>query len=314
MRNATWQPYAALVVGLFATSLSSIFIRLAQQQGAGSLVISMWRCGLAALVLTPFVLSRYRKELAKLEWREILLAVMSGVMLAAHFASWITSLEYTSILTSTTLVNTNPLMVAFLSPFLLRERLSRTTFLAILGAVEGGILISASGGTGAAAKQNAPLLGAGLALIGAAAVAGYFMIGRKLRASIPVMLYIWLTYGVAALTLLVVVLFSGQRITGLTDQAYFWMSLTGLVPQLIGHSLFNYALGFLSAALVSTTVLGEPIFSTILAILFISGTETPSAWQAFGSLMILTALFFASREEARAHRIRMASCAASANK
>ncbi len=299
--SPTWQPFAALAVGLVAVSLSSIFARFAQEEKAGSLVISMWRCALAALVLTPLVLMRYRASLAALKPAQLGLGVVSGIFLALHFATWITSLEYSSVLTSTTLVNTHPLMVALLTPILLKERLSRTTFGAIVVAFLGVTLISVAGSAGAAVKQDAPLLGVVLALLGAITVAGYFMAGRRLRASIPVIPYIWFTYTVAALILIVAVLISGQPVTGLSTRAYFWMSLTGLVPQLIGHSSFNYALGYLSAAIVSMTPLGEPIISTGLAILFISGTEMPNGWQFVGSAIVLVALVVASREEARAH-------------
>ena len=293
----SWKPYAALVVGLVAVSSSSTLIRFAQQENAPSLVIAMWRVALATLVLTPLVLGGYRPTLMSLPRSAFGLAMLSGVFLALHFASWITSLEYTSVLTSVTLVTTNPLIVALATPFLLREQLSRVTLGAILLAMCGGVIISAMGDAGTATNQSAPLLGAGLAVVGSFAVAGYYIIGRRLRATIPVLPYIWLTYGAAAVALAVLVGLSGLPVGGLPGNAYVWMTLTGLIPQLIGHSLFNYALGYLSAAFVSLTVLGEPIFSTILAVVFLA--ERPLPPQLIGSAAILLALFIASREEAR---------------
>lgn len=295
--SARWRPFAALPIGLIAVSFASTLVRLSQGEGAPSLVIAMWRVVFAALALTPLVLARHRATLAALKGWQVALAALSGVFLALHFATWITSLEYVSVLTSVTLVTTNSLIVAVATPFLLRERLSRVTLFAIVIAFCGGLIISAAGDAGTAARQDAPLLGAGLAVAGAFAVAGYYLIGRRLRATLPVLPYIWLTYGSAGAVLAVLVAVNHLPVAGLAPDAYLWMTLTGLIPQLIGHSSFNYALGYLSAAFVSLTVLAEPIISTILAV-FLLG-ERPIIVQFAGSALILVALYIATREEAR---------------
>jgi len=299
----SYRPYLALVVGVLAASSASVFIRYAQVAGASSLVIALWRVALATLILTPFVLARHRPTLLNLKAGQIGLAVLAGVFLALHFASWITSLEYTSVLISVTLVTTNPLVVAFVSPFLLREKLTRVTIGAIVLAIIGGVIISATGDVGAAPKQDSALIGIGLALIGSLTVAAYFIIGRRLRATLPLLPYIWLTYGATALTLLAMVILNRLPITGLGGDAYLWMSLTALFPQLVGHSLLNYALGFLSASFVSLSVLGEPIFSTLFAA-FPPISETPKVIQIVGSAVILIALVIASREETRKETAR----------
>jgi drug/metabolite transporter (DMT)-like permease len=311
VKNTAWRPYIALAVGLLAVSSSSTIIRFAQQANAPSLVIAMWRVTLASLVLTPFVLTRYRANLQRLSRGQIGLAMLSGLFLGIHFASWISSLEYTSVMISVTLVSTNPILVALVSPLFLRDRLSRLTFVAILLAIAGGVVLSAAGNAGSA-RTPAPLLGAFLALVGSGAVAVYYMIGRRLRHSIPVLPYIWVTYGAAAFVLIGLVLASKQPVGGLPGDAYFWMTLTGLVPQLIGHSSYNFALGHLSAAYVSLTVLGEPVFSTLLAALFLAEPlkdplRDPS--QLLGGALILVALFVASREEARLTRLRLLAAA-----
>ncbi|MFN8420814.1 MAG: DMT family transporter [Anaerolineae bacterium] len=209
-RPPAWQPYFILACGLLATSAAAILIRFAQNDGAPSLVISAWRLGLATLVLTPIVLLRHRTEIAQLNRQQILLAALAGIMLVIHFASWITSLEYTSVLISVVLVTTNPLFVALLSPLLLRERISAFTLVAVFLAMIGGIVITAAGDAGSAPKQDQPLLGAALAMLGSISVALYFIIGRRLRATITIIPYIWLTYGAGAIGLILLMLISGQ--------------------------------------------------------------------------------------------------------
>ncbi|RMF52933.1 MAG: DMT family transporter [Chloroflexota bacterium] len=305
-KSVTWRPFAALAIGLLAASSSSILIRFAQAESAPSLLIAAWRVTVAVLILTPFVWARHSAELRALKVPQLGLMVISGVFLAAHFGTWITSLEYTSVLISATLVTTNPLIVAFLTPLLLRERLSAQTLGAIFLAIIGGVIISFSGDAGSAPRQDAPLLGALLSFLGAVAVAVYYIIGRKLRAELKALPYIWIVYGSAAITLTAVTLISGQgaAVPALSAEAFFWMTLVAIFPQLIGHSSFNYALGYLSAAFVSLVVLGEPILSTIFAIFLLN--ELPQPLQLVGSAVILAALFIASRAEVRAMRPKAA--------
>jgi drug/metabolite transporter (DMT)-like permease len=300
LKNTALRPYFALAIGLIGIASSSILIRFAQQEHAPSLVISAWRVAVATLVLTPLVLSRYRDELSKLSRTDILLTALSGIMLSFHFASWITSLEYTSVINSVVLVNTHPLWVAMATPFLLHERLSKVTLIAMVIALGGTLLVSLAGDAGTAVKQGNAMLGNGLAVIGALCVAAYYLIGRRVRARVSVISYIWLTYGTSALSLIIIVLLTGQQVTGLSSNSYIWMTLVGLIPQLIGHSAYNYALGYLSAAYVSLTVLGDPIVSAILAAIFLD--ERPQVLQIIGGVLILIALGIASREESQQAR------------
>jgi len=123
------------------------------------------------------------------------------------------------------------------------------------------------------------------------------MIGRKLRPGISLMGYIFLVYGVAALGLVILMLASGESPVGYPSQAYLWFLLLAIFPQLLGHSSFNYALGYLSAAYVSITLLGEPICATILAYFLLN--EIPTPVKIFGAILILAGIYIASRAEAQ---------------
>jgi len=292
-----WRLVGTFFLAAAAVSTASIVTRAAQNEQAPSLVIAAWRLSLASLVLTPFVLLRHHGELTQLTRAQIGLTLVSGTMLALHFASWITSLEYTSVVTSVVLVTTNPVFVALMTPIFLREKLSPTMITTVVVATLGGIIVSAVGTAGDAPHQNAPLFGALLAVVGAICVAAYFIIGRRLRASLSVIPYIWMTYGAGAIVLCGVVLAARLPVAGLSLNAYVFMSFLGLVPQLIGHSSYNYLLRFLSAAFVSLLVLVEPIGTTILAMIVFKGKEYPVPLQYVGAALILGALVFAGRTE-----------------
>jgi len=297
----------AIITAILAVSTASIFIRFAQRE-APSLVIAALRLTVASLILAPVALTRYRNELRKLTGSDLLLGLLSGVFLAIHFATWISSLEYTSVASSVVFVSTGPLWVALLSPIFLKEPLTRAVLVGILLALLGGTVIGLSDScqieNGLVCPplsqfvQGTAFLGNFLALVGAWTVAGYLMIGRRLRAGMSLIPYIFVVYGIAAIVLLIIMFAARQSPIGYSPRFYLWIILLALVPQLIGHSTYNWALRYLPAALVSITTLGEPIGSAILAY-FILG-ETPSLLTIVGGVLILTGIYFASRRKSTA--------------
>ena len=180
----------AIIIAIISVSTASLFIRFAQQE-APSLVIAALRLTIASLLLAPIAIIRHKKELLSLSKKELLLGLLSGFFLALHFATWITSLEYTSVASSVVLVSTGPLWVALLSPVFLHESLSKKVFWGMLLAVSGGFFIALSDSCVWQSKLICPslsdlqnsksMIGNLLALSGALTVTGYLIIGRRLR-------------------------------------------------------------------------------------------------------------------------------------
>lgn len=287
---------AALLGAIVAVSTASLFVRFAQD-GAPSLAIAAGRLAIATLVLAPFALARHRAALRALTARDTALSAAAGVLLALHFATWIASLERTSVVSSVVLVTTSPLWVALLAPALLRERLSGATLAGIGVAMAGALVIGAADARGGGSRPHA-LGGDLLALAGAWAMAGYLLVGRRLRAKLDLVPYTFVVYGAAALLLVAAALAAGQRPAHVTPASWGWIALLALVPQLLGHSTFNWALRHLPAALVSVALLGEPVGSALLAWGFLR--ETPTVAVAAGGALILAGLLLASRGSTRA--------------
>ena len=296
-------PLLAIAFALLAVSTASIFIRYAQRD-APSLAIAAGRLTVASLVLVPLALSRHRAELAELRRSQWLLALLSGVFLAVHFATWISSLEYTSVASSAVLVSTTPLWVAVFTPFFLKEKVRKAVVVGMAVALLGGAIIGLSDMCSLAAgrltcpdldtlAQGNAFLGNLLALAGALGATGYFLIGRRLREKMSLVSYVSVVYGMAALVLIGWMFAAGYKPWGLPPKVYLWIVLLGLVPQLIGHSTFNWALGYLSATFVSITLLGEPIGSTILAMILLD--EVPSALKIIGGVLILAGIYLSAR-------------------
>ena len=285
-----------LLAGILAVSTASIFIRFAQP-AASSLTIAAGRLVLATLALSPFALTRHRAALARLTGRELRLAALAGLFLAAHFALWIASLERTTVASSVVLVTTTPLWVGLLSPLVLREPLSRRLALGIALALAGGVIVGLGDARGAAlpalaGQPGGALLGDLMALSGAWMMAGYLMVGRRLRAGLALVPYVFTVYGMAALLLTIAMIATGRSLFGLAPGTYLWLALLALVPQLLGHSSFNWALRYLPASFVAIALLGEPAGSSALAWGLLH--EVPTPLKLAGAVLILAGIAVAA--------------------
>lgn len=289
-------PFLVLGVGVGVVSFAAILIRFAHAEGASSLTIAAVRLGLAAVVLAPIAWLRHGSEIRRLGKRERGLCLLSGAFLALHFWTWITSLEYTSIASSTALVTTNPLWVGLASALLLRERPGIAALAGIGLTIAGSLMIfAADAGPVDSSSGKWPLLGNTLALVGALSASGYLLVGRALRARISLIAYVWLAYAIAAVLLSAGLVASGMPLTGLPPAAWGFMVLLAIGPQLIGHTAFNWALRRLTATFVAVSILGEPIGSALLAILLFG--ETFSVLQLCGFVLLLAGIFVAARGE-----------------
>jgi drug/metabolite transporter (DMT)-like permease len=282
--------YLGVSFGVVVVSTAAILIRLAQAE-VHSLAVAAWRLTLATLILTPFAWIKAGSELRALTRREWGSVLVSGLLLAIHFGTWITSLAYTSVAASVVLVWTSPIFVGLASHLFLGERLTREMVIALVVAIIGAVVI----GLGDLGEGTHRLLGDLLAVIGAVAGAGYFLIGRRLRARLSLLGYVYPVYGTAALLLMGVMLISGLPRVPQRSETWLWLTLMALGPQVLGHSSLNWALRYLSATYVTLATLGEPIGSTLLAWWLLG--EQPSIWAVLGGLLILGGIVVASRAE-----------------
>lgn len=280
-----------LGVGIVAVSFASVLIRFAQAAGMGTLPIAAWRLLLSSFILLPYAWLTRREELRRLSRRELGLLGVSGIFLGLHFAAWIGSLAYTSVASSVVLVSLAPVFVALGSWIFLHERPGLVLVLGILLAAAGSIVVS----WGDLGQEQDQLLGDLLAVAGAVMVAGYLMIGRKVRGQMSLATYVAVVYGAGMITLLATVLISRRPMLGFQPVAYLWVLGLALGPQVVGHSTLNWALRYLSATFVSLVTLAEPIASGLLAYLILGEAVT---WSTFiGGGLVLVGIYIASRAE-----------------
>ncbi|MEA2446858.1 MAG: hypothetical protein QOK47_495 [Actinomycetota bacterium] len=277
-----WISWLLLWVGVLSASSSAILIRYAD--GAEPLAISFWRSAAGSLALLPFAM----RGLGRMRVEQFKLPVIAGVFLAIHFATWIASLEKTTIAESVLLVTTTPIFTALGARWLWNERLGRAGWTGIGFALVGTAVI-ASGGIG---QGSSSLTGDALALSGGIAIAGYAMAGQISRRELGILQYAVVTYGAGALLLLVVCLIGGVPLLGY--EAPTWWALAGIIigPQLMGHTIINLVLRDLGATTVSVAVMAETIIAIILAWLIFH--EAPTLLVYPGGLAILLGIYLTS--------------------
>ena len=283
-----FNPFLALISGVLAVSTGAVFAKLAD---APALVIAAYRVGLASVILAPIAWWKARDEIVGLGMREYGLAFLSGLFLALHFSTWISSLNYTSVANSVVLVNTNPLWVGVLTPVISKDRLTLTSKISIVISVIGGAII----GAGDFATGGQALWGDFLALLGSICAAMYLLLGRNLRRKLSLLAYVIICYGSAAIILWGLVIALGLQVVGFSSGTYAAFVGMALISQIIGHTSYNWALKWFSASLIAVSLLGEPIGATILAYIIFDESLT---WTKFiGGSLILAAIYLAAKGE-----------------
>ncbi|ABO51428.1 protein of unknown function DUF6, transmembrane [Desulforamulus reducens MI-1] len=275
-------PYLVVILGVLAAGFSSIFTKLAE---APPFIIAAYRLGFTVLIIATPTFYTGRRELFCINKKDLALACLSGVFLALHFALWISSLSYTSVASSTVLVAMQPLFVITGGYFLYKEQVGRTGLLGAVLALFGSVLI----GINDFHVGGQALLGDLLAFGGAVFVAGYVLIGRNLRNRMSLLPYTFLVYGAATMVLIILNLFYGSSFYPYPSMTWVWFLCLAIFPTIFGHSLFNWALKYVKAAVVSVSNLGEPVGATILAYFFFG--EVPSLMQLAGGCIIIIGVY-----------------------
>ena len=280
----------AVLLGVAGVSLSAVLVRWST---APSLILVLYRVGMAAALLAPYTLLRHREELRTLARREVLLCLASGAFLGLHFAAYFESLRWTSIASSVVLVDTEVLFVALGTVLVLRQRLSGRAWLAVALAFGGSVVIAMAD----TAVGPDAVRGDIIALSGALCMAVYTMIGAVCRKNISTTVYTFLVYCSAALTVLVIALFGGLPLTGYGAENVLTALGMAVFCTLLGHSVFSWGLKYLSPAFISTAKLLEPVFASVWGLALFG--ERPGLLTLLGGAVIIAGVALYGRAAGR---------------
>lgn len=283
-------PYLAVLVGVFAVSFSALFVRLCS---APALIIATYRLLFTFLLLAPLTVAERFAGVRQMSRRQLGLAAASGMFLALHFVTWFTSLKYTSIASSVVIVTIQPVFVVLGSWIFFREKISRLAMFGGALALSGSFVIGAGDfriGMGA-------FVGDLLALAAAILVSGYILIGRRLRGSVELTGYTFVTYGCSSFILAAMSALAKIPFAPYPGRDWLLFLALAAVCTVLGHTIFNWVLRYVQASVVSVSILGEPIGAILWAALFLR--ENPTLRQLAGGSLIFAGLFIFTRVTAR---------------
>lgn len=281
MEKTTIHPYIPIFIGVIAVSLSAIFVKLANADAG---VIAFYRMLFSVLIMAPIFFWKYTNEIKRLSKRDWIFSGIAGVFLAFHFILWFESLNYTSVASSTVLVTLQPLFAFAGTYFFFKERLSIKTILSGIIAIGGAVLIS----WGDFQISGTALFGDILALIACALVTAYLLFGQDVRQRLSLVTYTFVVYGISTVTLFFYVLLKGESFGPYPANDWFWFVMLAIVPNLLGHTLFNWSLKYVSTNVISIAILFEPVGAAILA--FYIFNEYLISTQIIGGLIVIVGI------------------------
>lgn len=281
--------YLGLVIAIVSVSFAAVLIVSTE---TAPLTIAFYRLLFTTALLLPFFLIRgYRSELVSLTRSQGYAMAAIGVVLAGHFAFWITSLEYTSVASSVILVTAHPVLVTPLAAFVLKERYTPINVAGIALSLLGvGILVLGNYGL-----EEGTLGGNLLAMMGGVTAGIYILGGRSMRRTVSTPVYALTVYGIATMVLLVLCLVFQVPLVSVHSRDVGLILLMALGPGILGHTLYNWSLKYVRAGVASVSLLGEPLGSSLLALTLPWIHQVPTLYTLVGGCFTLMGIYLASR-------------------
>jgi drug/metabolite transporter (DMT)-like permease len=283
------KPYLILLISVISVSFAAIII---VSINAHPLSIAFFRLLFTIMIIFPFVFfnKKTKNELMNLSTFNLVIMVAIGLILAAHFSLWITSLKMTSVASSVILVAIHPILVGPFSHFIFKEKLSIYNLIGIFLSVF-GVVILIYGNYGFSSIRYDSVEGNILALLGGVAAGFYIIGGRKIRRELSVGSYVFVVYGVSTLALFFVCIIFNAPVYNLSYENYLLILLMAIVSGIFGHTFYNWSLKFIRTSIVSVVLLGEPILSTIFAFIIPWINQIPSIYTIIGGIIILIGIY-----------------------
>lgn len=293
MEKPSIHPYIPIIIGVISVALSAIFVKLSTADAG---VIAFYRMLFSVLLMLPLFLLKYRKELLVFTKRDWIFSSIAGVFLAFHFILWFESLNYTSVASSTVLVTLQPIFAFVGTYFFFKEKLSMKTILSAVIAISGSVIISWSDFQ----LSGTAFYGDMLALAGCAFITAYLLFGQEVRKRLSLITYTFVLYAISTITLFFYVLVKGESFGPYASTDWFWFFMLALIPNLLGHSLFNWAVKWVSTNVISIAILFEPVGASILAYYIFH--ETLTSAQIIGGIVVIAGILLFIIDPRKIHR------------
>jgi drug/metabolite transporter (DMT)-like permease len=281
----------AVICGAMSGSLSAM-------TAAPSIAIGFWRLTVALpFFLIPVVGSpAQREKLGGISKKDLGLSLLAGVFLFGHFFSWFSAVKLTNVASASVLASLHPLVVLLVTVFLLKKKVGWKSILAILVALGGGAII-AGAGYASDGGMTGTTEGNVLAFLAAIFMGVYFAVGDEARKRVDGSIYVLLVFFSCWVCFCVGAVATGTPVVGYTVMDYVYILLMAFICQIGSHAVFNMCIGHVSSLYVSTWEAGDPLFSTLVAMICLQ--QIPSGYEILGCIIVVGALLYYNYQESR---------------
>lgn len=270
-----------LLIALIAVSTSSIFARYLP--GTSAFVIAFWRMAMASVMIWMYT---FFSRQGSVDRHLNKYFILSGLFLALHFSSFYAAVKLTSIANATLLGITAPMFTICYEKLFLKRQLNPIVFVGFVLAGTGTMIITGSG----LFEQDNSLFGKLFGLLAALFIALVYIFASKLRERTSTVQYTRLLYSLAAIFLLIICLITKNNAFQISFSEFQWLFALGIIPTILGHSLFYYSIKFMSPTVVASVPIGEPLIASFFAWILFSESVSPAT--ILGGVFILVGIYF----------------------
>ncbi len=286
--------YARILV-VIAVMLGATSGTLGKAITAPPIAIGFWRLTFSLPFFGVPVLMHDREELKGLfskdnkqaSWSSLLLTMLAGFFLFAHFTSWFNAVKMTSIASASIFASLHPFVVVFISVFIYKKGINKKQLLGILVALIGAYL------TAGMDFSNLPpghFKGDIMGILAALFMGVYFSIGEKAMDKISGRVYVFILFATCWFSFLMAMIITGTSFTGYPIMDYCLLVLMALLCQLGSHAVLNLCIGHLDSVYVSAWETSDSVFSILFAFLILR--QVPSSWELVGCALVVAGLLY----------------------
>jgi len=271
-------PKASLVIGILCISFSPIFVKLA---GASPITSGFYRIFLAWLCLLPYCLAKGNLKIAR---KDLMVALLGGVVFALDIAVWNLSLTKISATVSTLIANLAPVWVGLMTYFIFKKAAGRLFWIGTCVAIAGMVILVGYQHL-LALELNAGIL---LALLASLFYAIYIVITRGILQNISTVTFMFYNMLAGSVFLFIINLFLHNQMVDFSLSTWLCFLGMGVLCQLAGWLTINHSLRFLESTKVSIALLSQTVIAGFLAIFLLN--ETLELNEIIGSAIVLAGI------------------------
>ena len=258
------------------------------------MVTGFWRLTVALpFFLVPVLVNNEKREkLKNVSGRDYFWCFVAGAFLFGHFFSWFNAVKFTNVASASVLAALHPLVVLLVTVFIYRKKVSLKSVAAIAVALVGGAIIV---GADYSSFAGGSLKGNILAFLAALFMGLYFSVGDSVRKRVDGGIYVLLVFFACWVCFSLGILITGTPVLGYSTSDYIYILAMTFICQIGAHAVFNMCIGYVSSLYVSTWEAGEPVFATIMAVIFLG--QVPKSYEIIGCVVVVAALLYYNRQE-----------------